>query len=95
METQTAYARSMFSDWTNIAATVQVIVGLLALPEVRAIIPLTWMPAIVALSGALTVILRTWTATHPVAAISPNQVRPVEVTKLTATQQGTETGRVV
>lgn len=43
-ETQTAYAKSMFSDPTNIAAAVQVAVGVLALPEVIAVIPLRWMP---------------------------------------------------
>lgn len=90
METQTAYARSMFSDYTNIAAMVQIAVGLVALPEVTAVIPLTWMPLILAFSGALSFALRTWSATHPVAAIAPNQVKPVEVTKLVATQQGTE-----
>jgi len=90
-ETQTAYAKSMFSDPTNIAAAIQVAVGIIALPEVVAVIPLKWMPLILAISGAASFALRTWTAVRPVAAIAPKQVKPVEVKKLEATQQGTET----
>lgn len=90
-ETQTAYAKSMFSDPTNIAAAVQVAVGVLALPEVIAVIPLRWMPVILAISGALSFVLRTWTALRPVANIAPKQVKPIEVKKLDATQPGTET----
>ncbi len=88
--TQTAYAKSMFSDPTNIAAAIQVSVGILALPEVLAVIPLKWMPLILALSGAASFALRTWNAVHPVAFIAPQQVKPVEVKKLAHTQQGTE-----
>ena len=89
-ETQTAYAKSAWSDPTNVAAFVQIIVGVVALPEVAKVIPLTWMPVILAISGALSFALRTWTATHPVANIAPTQVKPVEVKKLEATKQGTE-----
>jgi len=93
-ETQTAYAKSQWSDPTNIAAFVQIAVGIIALPEVAAVIPLRLMPLILALSGALSFALRTWTATHPVANIAPKQVKPVEVKKLEATQQGSETGAI-
>ena len=89
-ETQTAYAKSAWSDPTNIAAFVQIIVGVVALPEVTKVIPLTWMPVILAISGALSFALRTWTATHPVANIAPTEVKPVEVKRLEATKQGTE-----
>src|SRR5688500_761788 len=89
-ETQTAYAKSVYSDPTNIAAAVQIGVGVMALPEVVAVIPLHWMPLILAVSGALSFALRTWTALRPVANIPPMQVKPVEVKKLEATRQGTE-----
>lgn len=90
-ETQTAYAKSMWSDPLNLSSIVQIIVGLVALPEVAKVIPLSWMPAILAVSGALSFALRTWVATHPVANIAPMQVKPVEVKKLEATQTGSET----
>lgn len=89
-QTQTYYARSMWSDPTNLASIASVLVGLMALPEVTAIIPASWMPAILAISGALNFILRTWNATRPVAAIKPGEVKPVEVKKLEPTQKGSE-----
>ena len=89
-ETQTAYAKSQWSDPTNIASMVSIAVGILGLPEVTKVIPLSWMPFILALSGAVSFALRTWTATHPVANIAPRQVVPVEVKKLEATKPGTE-----
>jgi hypothetical protein len=90
-ETQTAYAKSQWTDPTNLAAMAQIAVGLVALPEVTKIIPLSWMPAILAISGGTSFVLRTWKATHPVANIAPGEVKPVEVKKLEATQQGSET----
>src|SRR5687767_3668538 len=89
-ETQTAYARSAFSDPTIIASWIQIAVGVLALPEVVAVIPLKWMPLILALSGAASFALRTWNAVRPVAFIAPHQVKPVEIKKIEKTQQGTE-----
>jgi hypothetical protein len=90
-QTQTAYSTSMFSDLTNIAAMIQIGVGVLALPEVVAIIPLSWMPVILAVSGAASFGLRTWKAVRPVSLIAVGEVKPVEVPKLQKTQQGTET----
>jgi hypothetical protein len=52
-QTQTAYARSLWTDPTNLASMAAVFVGVLALPEVSAIIPPSWMPKILALSGAI------------------------------------------
>jgi hypothetical protein len=90
-ETQTAYSKSMFTDPTNLASMASVLVGILALPEVTAIIPLRYMPPILALSGAVNFALRTWNAVHPVAAIAPGAVKPIEIPKLEKTEQGSET----
>lgn len=81
-ETQTYYAKSMFSDPQNIASAISTVVGILALPEVKGIIPLEWMPAILAVSGALSLILRTYFGVRPVAAIPPGETRPVQVESL-------------
>jgi len=89
-ETQTAYAKSAFSDPQNIASALTLILALLALPEITALIPLRFMPAIAAVSSAAALILRTQFGNHPVAFIAPTQVKPVEVKKLWKTQQGTE-----
>lgn len=88
--TQTAYARSMFSDPTNITLALTVFIAILADPQVVAIIPLWLLPKLTALAAAIGVYLRTVKGTNPVAVIAPGQVRPVEVPKLTKTQQGTE-----
>lgn len=88
--TQTYYAKSMWSDPTNLASIAAVLVGVLALPEVVAIIPVHWMPVILAISGATNFILRTFNAVRPVANIRPQEVKPVEVKQLTPTQPGSE-----
>jgi len=92
-ETQTAYAKSVFSDPQILLYVVNIALASLALPEVRAIIPDSGLRYVLALSGVLGVVgmaVRTWIATHPVAFIAPGQVKPVEVKKLEATKQGTE-----
>jgi len=90
-QTITAYSKSLWTDPTNLASAGAVLVGLLALPEVSSLIPAAWMPKILALSGAINFLLRTFNATRPVAAIAPGQVKPVEISKIEKTQQGTET----
>jgi hypothetical protein len=90
-QTQTAYSKSLWTDPTNLASLGAVLVGLLALPEVTALIPVTWMPAILAISGAINFLLRTFNAVRPVAMIAPGNVKPVEIPKLEKTEQGTET----
>jgi len=87
-QTQTYYATSLWTDPQNLASTLSTVVGLLALPEVVALIPLRYMPLILAISGAASFILRTWTGVRPVAAIAPGQIKPIDVTTLTATQGG-------
>lgn len=89
-ETQTAYAKSAYSDPQNIALAVSVILMCLAEPSVVQIIPLKYTPMIAALSGILGIVLRVMNGTHPVANILPTQIKPVEVKKLEATKQGTE-----
>jgi hypothetical protein len=90
-ETQTYYAKSMWSDPQNIASVLGIMVGVLALPEVVAIIPLRWMPTILGISSATSFVLRTWKGVRPVANIPPGEVKPVEVKQLNPTQQGSET----
>lgn len=90
-KTQTYYATSLWTDPTNLASLAAVLVGVLALPEVSAIIPASWMPKILALSGAVNFMLRTFNAVRPVANIKPTDVKPVEIPKLQKTEQGSET----
>lgn len=89
-ETQTAYAKSAFTDPQNIASAITFLLAVLALPDVTAIIPLKYMPVIAAVSSAAALWLRTQYGVRPVAAIAPGEVKPVEVKKLDKTQQGTE-----
>lgn len=91
--TQTYYAKSLWSDPQNLASMASMAVGVLALPEVTAIIPTRYMPAILAVSAAISLILRITTGLRPVANIPPGQVKPVEVKQLTPTEQGSETRR--
>lgn len=90
-ETQTVYAKSWFTDPQNIASLLTFLVGALALPDVAAIVPLRFMPAILAVSALAQLWLRTQFGVRPVAFIAPKEVKPVEVKKLEWTQQGSET----
>lgn len=87
-ETQTAYARSAFSDPSNI---LNFIALALMMPEVRDVIPLRYLPLVMAVVALLNLALRTLFVHRPVAIIAPMQVKPVEIKKLEATQPGTET----
>jgi hypothetical protein len=87
-ETQTAYARSAFSDPSNI---LNFIALAFMLPEIREVVPVHYIPLVTAVVALANLALRTIFVTHPVALIAPNQVKPVEVRKLEATQQGSET----
>jgi hypothetical protein len=84
---QTPVAKSIYSDPTNVASFISVAVGILALPEIVAIIPLAAMPYILALSGAASFALRTWNAVRPVANIPPGETKVVEVKSLPVTPQ--------
>ena len=86
-ETQTAYARSAFSDPLNV---INFIALALTLPEIREMVPPQFLPLIAAIVAVANLALRTLFVTHPVAVIAPGQVVPVEVKKLEATKPGTE-----
>ena len=86
-ETQTAYAKSAFSDPLNI---INFIALALMMPEIRDIIPTRYIPVVAAIVALANLATRTIFATHPVALIAPMQVKPVEVKKLEATKPGTE-----
>lgn len=87
MAEQTYVAKSMWSDPTNIASMISIGVGILALPEVVAIIPLKAMPYILAISGAASFGLRTWNAVRPVANIRPTETAEVQVKRLPVTEK--------
>lgn len=89
-ETQTAYAKSAWTDPTNLILTLGGILSILADPSIIPLIPLAWMPKITAFTVIGGVIVRTWKANHPVANIAPGEVKPIEVKKLAATKPGTE-----
>jgi len=89
-ETQTAYARSAWTDQTNMVLFAGALIEGLSDPHVGALIPAWLLPKIGAAIFLLGIYVRTWKATHPVANIPPGEVKPVEVKKLEATKQGTE-----
>jgi hypothetical protein len=84
--TQTYVAKSLWSDPTNVASMLSIGVGILALPEIVAVIPLKAMPYILAVSGAISFALRTWNAVRPVANVAPMQTTAVEVKTLPITK---------
>lgn len=86
-ETQTAYAKSAFSDPSNI---INFVALALMMPEVRDILPPRYLPLVVAIVALANLYLRIFVSTRPVAFIAPTQVKPVEIKKLEATRQGTE-----
>ena|SRR6185436_18651647 len=87
VETQTAYARSAFSDPSNV---LNFLALALMLPEINSIVPPKYIPLVAAVTALANLALRTLFVTHPVAFIAPNEVKPVEVRKLEATKAGTE-----
>lgn len=80
-QTRTYFAVSVLSSRTVWVAAGTVLVGVLALPEVLAIIPLRYMPVITALIGAVNFGLRLVTV-RPVAFVLPGATVPVEVPKV-------------
>lgn len=85
--TQTAYAKSAFSDPSNI---INFLALALMMPEIRDILPPKYIPLVAAVVALANLALRTIFVVRPVAFIAPRQVKPVEVAKLDATKQGTE-----
>ena len=87
-ETQTAYAKSAFSDPLNI---VNFVAPALTLPEIGKVVPPRFAPLIAAIVALANLAIRIGLVTHPVTVtIAPGQVKPVEVKKLEATKAGSE-----
>lgn len=81
-ETQTYYAKSMFSDPVMIASF---IIAALQLNEINQLIPEAWVHGVTAFTALLNLYLRFQHAQRPVAFIPPTQVKPVEVKSLKET----------
>lgn len=90
-ETQTAYAKSTFTDPQQIWSFIGFVVALASDPSMLALVPIEWLPKITALAMLGALLIRHFKGTNPVAVIAPMAVKPVEVPKLVATQQGSET----
>jgi hypothetical protein len=86
-DTQVYYARSAYSDPQNIASAITLILAILALPEVAALIPAKYVPAILAVSSVVNLFLRTAVTVRPVANVAPGQTKPVLVPTLPTTPE--------
>lgn len=80
-QTVTYWATSILISRTAWFSALTTLVGILALPEVMALIPLRFMPALLALTGVITFVLRVLTV-RPVAFIPAGWTAPVEVPKI-------------
>jgi hypothetical protein len=75
------WAVSVLNSRTAWVAVGTVLVGVLALPDVVAIIPLRFLPVVTALIGAVNFALRLGTV-RPVAFIAAGATQPVDVPKV-------------
>lgn len=80
-QTVSYYAISLFSSRTVWVAVGTVVVGILALPDVVAIIPLRYLPIVTAIIGAVNFVLRLVTV-RPVVFAAPGTITPVAVPRL-------------
>ena len=80
-QTVTYYAISILSSRTAQFAALTVLAGILSLPEVLAIIPLRYMPLLLAFVGIVNFGLRYLTV-RPAAFIAPGTTSPVAVAKM-------------
>ena len=80
-ETRTYFAVSVLNSRTVWVAVGTVLVGVLALPDVVAIIPLRFLPVVTAIIGAVNFVLRLSTV-RPVAFIAPGATLPIAVAKV-------------
>jgi len=80
-ETRTYYAVSLFSSRTFWIAVLTVAAGLVAEPEIVALIPVGALPRILIGVGLVNMVLRRLT-TRPVVVSVPGTVTPVQVPKL-------------
>jgi hypothetical protein len=77
----TYWAVSVLQSRTAWMAVGTVVVGVLALPDVVAVIPLRFLPFVFAIIGAVNFVLRLNTV-RPVAFIPPGETKPIEVIKV-------------
>jgi uncharacterized membrane-anchored protein len=79
--TVTYFAVSVLSSRTLWVAVGTVLVGILALPDVVAVIPLRYLPIVTAIIGAINFGLRLVTV-RPVVFAAPGTLTPVQLPKL-------------
>jgi hypothetical protein len=80
-ETVQYWAISVLGSRTMWVGLVTFGAGVLSLPEVAALIPLRYLPAVLAFAGFTMMYLRT-TTQRPVAFIPPGATTPVEVPRV-------------
>lgn len=80
-KTVTYWAVSILTSRTAQFATLTTLAGILSLPEVLALIPLRYMPLILAAVGIINLLLRKLTV-RPVAFIAPGDTQEVKVQKI-------------
>jgi len=81
-ETRTYYAVSILSSRTFWVAVLTVGAGLVAEPEVAALIPIAWLPRILIGVGLVNMVLRKLTVRPVVLDSLPGTLTPVLVPKL-------------
>jgi hypothetical protein len=72
---------SILSSRTFWAAVCTLVIGLVAEPEVVALIPLAWLPRIIIVVGLLNMVLRKLTV-RPASFAAPGTATPVEVVRI-------------
>lgn len=77
----TYFAISLFSSRTTWLAVFTFLSGVLAMPQVLAVIPLRWLPFFMIAIGIVALVLRTLTV-RPVALIAPGSSAPVLVPRI-------------
>lgn len=85
-QTVTYWAISVLTSrmmWLGLLTTIS---GILSLPEVMALIPLRYLPAVLSGIGFVIMVLRKQTI-RPVAFIAPGDVMPVRVPKISPPAQ--------
>ena len=88
--TVTYFAQSILTSRTAQFAALTFLLGVLSLPEVLALIPLRYMPLLLAVVGIVNLGLRKLTV-RPVVLSLPGTVTPVEVPKLVPPAPGVST----
>jgi hypothetical protein len=79
--TVTYYAISLLSSRTTWFGVATTLLGIFSLPEVAALVPLRYLPAILSVIGFAIIALRSVTV-RPVALILPGDTKPITVPKV-------------